>query len=414
MLLDTLIITAKEKLDINREKLLEIIDLLKEEETFTTEYLLSNGISEELTGELVKLFRSSNLIYTEYAYECEIEGESEVALSLRENCIFCDNKIEGSELHIIRELYSLKETLINEVEIMEQRELEEVIDNLYLDNFKHLKSELINIVPFLGSGVSIPLGLPNWTGLISKMESGLTNHSDIEQFREYLKEGDIFNAIDILQKESLSYRTEIQIKNFINEYINKNFRESLSEEYHNINDILNLNSDFYITTNYDNALSHYKSKFSQPFVLNDLKVMQDLFSEKNQRIIHLHGNVDKRDTMVVTEKDYEKLYNDDKNKSILTGIMSSKSFLFIGFSFTDKYFIDLYQLLRSHIGGTHFIILADLNKHKAQQLLDKGLIPISINVNNLKTEQTFCNEINSEKSQRFVNSLKILIRNLLK
>jgi len=415
MLLNTLIKTVKEQLKMDEETFLELIELLKDEEDFTEEYLLSNKVSGKITSGLINLLKSNNLIDIQYAYECEIkDGESEVSDSLKENCNFCNSLLEGSEFHIVRELYTLKKQLIEEVENKEKKELEDIIDTIYLENFKQLKINLNNVVPFLGSGVSIPLGLPNWTGLISKMETGLPNPSDVEQFKEYLKDGDIFNALDILQKESLTYRTEEQIKTFIRDYINKHFRKELSKEYHNIIDILDLNSDFYITTNYDNALSHYKRKFSFPFILDDIKVMQELFSEKNQRIIHLHGNVEKKESMVVTEKDYDGIYNDNKNKSILSGIMSQKSFLFIGFSFTDKYFMDMYQLLRAQIGGNHYIILADLHKHKAQQLIDKGLIPISINVNNLKTEKTFANEINTEYSQRIVNSLKVLIKNLLK
>ncbi|GIN98083.1 hypothetical protein J6TS1_39530 [Siminovitchia terrae] len=415
MLLDTLIKTAKESFDINQEKLIEVIELLKNEEDVTKEYLISKGIPEENTRGIINLFKSLNIVHIRYAYECDLqEGESEIAGSLKEECIFCENIIQDCNYHLIKELYTLKDTIIKEVEDMEKKALEDVMDNLYLLNFEKLKGELNNIVPFLGSGVSIPLGLPNWTDLISKMIEGLTNPSDTEQFEEYIKEGDIFNAIDILQKESLTYRTEDQIKSFIRDYINKNFRENLEKEYHNINDILELNSDFYVTTNYDSALSHYKNKFSYPFVLNDLKILQELYSEKDQRIIHLHGIVDKKDSMVVTEADYERLYNDEKNKSILSGIMASKSFLFIGFSFTDRYFVDMYKLLRSHIGGDHYIILADLNRHKAQRIIDEGLIPISINVKKLKTEKKFANEINNEYSQRFVNSLKVLIKNLLK
>ena len=416
MSLNILINTAKEKFKINNEELLEIIELIKGEDEFTEEYLISNKVSKDTAKDLIRLFKDLELIYIRYSYECEKDDESEIAMSLKEECSFCKTILQGADQHIIRELYTLKETLTSEVEVKERLELEEVIDILYLENFNKLKTEINKnkIVPFLGSGLSIPLGLPNWTGLIAEMVSGLTDPSEIEQFNEYLKEGDIFNAIDILQKESLSYRTEDQIKSFINEYITTSFREELEDEYHNINDLLKLESDFYITTNYDNALSHYKKKFSYPFILDDLKELQELYTEKNQRIVHLHGNVEKKDTMVVTKEDYERLYKDDKNKTILGSMLSLKSFLFIGFSFTDKYFNDIYQLLRSQIGGKHYIILADLNKHKAQQLLDKGLIPISINVNKLVTEKSFSNEINNEKTQRFVNSLKIIIKYLLK
>ena len=327
MLLNTLITTVNEKLDITEETLLEIIELIGGEEDFTEEYLLSDGISKTHIDGLLDILNGYNLIETKYSYECGInEGEVEVVNSLNEKCVFCNNPIEGCEFHIARKLYSANDVLLDEVHKREKKELKVILDNEYLANFEKLKSELDKIVPFLGSGISIPLGLPNWTGLISKMESGLTDPSDIEQFREYLDGGDIFNAIDILQKESLTYRSEEQIKSFIKDCINDNLKTMLDQKYHNINDILNLKSSFYITTNYDNALSYYKVDFSSPYILDDIKVMQDLYSEQNQRIIHLHGNVDRKESMVVTEKDYKKLYENEKNKSILSGIMAPKSF----------------------------------------------------------------------------------------
>ena len=74
----------------------------------------------------------------------------------------------------------------------------------------------------------------------------------------------------------------------------------------------------------------------------------------------------------------------------------------------------MYKLLHKYIGGNNYIILADLNKHKAQQLIDKGLIPISINVKNLKIDEDFSNEVNDDYSQRFVYSLKKFIQHLLR
>lgn len=36
----------------------------------------------------------------------------------------------------------------------------------YMDNYLLLKENVDKIVPFLGAGVSKPLGLPDWYGLI--------------------------------------------------------------------------------------------------------------------------------------------------------------------------------------------------------------------------------------------------------
>jgi SIR2-like domain len=121
--------------------------------------------------------------------------------------------------------------------------------------------------------------------------------------------------------------------------------------------------------------------------------------------------------MVVTTKDYEEVYSNDKNKSILSGIMAQKSFLFIGFSFNDKYIDDIYTFLREHIGGQHYIILADVHKFSGRELSNKGLKPISLRVGSLDDSHhpdACANEYNAAYTQKYVYSLKQVINYILR
>lgn len=413
MSLDTLISTVNKKKNMSYEQLMGFLELIRGEEDFPKVFLLSNGITENIAQDLIDILKSLNLLKIKYKYECEINNDSQdVAITLDEKCNFCCAKLSVGENHRIEELYNLKDDVIEELKERKINELTKVVDPIFHEHFEDLKAEIEDIIPFIGSGISIPLGLPNWTGLISKMENSLKNEYSREEFKEFIEQGDIFSAIEVLQQYSLSYSTDEQIKDFIYKYIKSNFKDDLDDDYHNVRDILKLESDFFLTTNYDNALSKYKNKFSFPFIFNDIKNMQEVFSEKNQKIIHLHGNVEKRETMIVSEKDYKSIYDKDKNKSILIGLMSAKPFLFIGFSFTDKYFVDMYDLLRSHIGGKHYIILADLKMHKAKKLIEKGLIPIGIKVKDYQIEDEVANAINDEYTQRYVNSLKKVLKYL--
>lgn len=396
---------------MNSEEVLKIFGIVRNNQPFSYEYLRAADVNQTLIQEFVEWIKEKQIVIVNYWYDCEITNETDMIKEIEGNCVYCNERISNTG-HIIREMYTIKEDIINEYIDIKEEIFNEFVPTEYKLNFKKLKENLSSVVPFIGSGVSIPLGLPNWIGLIELMKEGLTE-DDRSQFQSYLDSGDVFSALDILKNESLTYSNETIIKSFIGDYIEKNLRTDLSDEYHNINDILSLNSDFYITTNYDNALSIYKKKFLSPVVLNDIEDMQSLLSKKNQRIIHLHGNTERPNSMVVTEKDYNNIYQDEKNARILSGIMSSRSFLFIGFSFNDKYFTDLYRILKEQLGGNHYIILGDLHPHKAKQLIAQGLIPISINVNEYKKDQKYANQFNNEYTQRFVNSLKFLITNLL-
>jgi NAD-dependent SIR2 family protein deacetylase len=421
MLLATLIDTVKKKIDnIEEENILRLFEIISNEEDFTEELLKCKDIDPVICEKFLDILQENDILEINFRYQCDNEdGEINIASSIENKCVYCSSSLAGTLTHNVKKIYKLKITdLVSQIEMFYDLRLEKFVDKAYIPNLKQLKKDLDKIVPFLGSGISIPLGLPSWTGLISQLKDGLVNEGDIRQFEKYLESGDVFNAVNFLKSESVVYTDEEQIKTFIQEYINKHFRDQLDKKHHNIYDILDLKSDFYITTNYDNALSVYKGKYTtSPFVLNDIQDMQDLFKEKAQRIIHLHGNVERKKSMVVTTKDYEKVYSNDKNKSILSGIMAQKSFLFIGFSFNDKYIDDIYTLLREHIGGQHYIILSDVHNFYGRELSRKGLKPISLRVESLDdnyNQDVSENEYNSEYTQKYVYSLKQVINYILR
>lgn len=108
-------------------------------------------------------------------------------------------------------------------------------------------------------------------------------------------------------------------------------------------------------------------------------------------------------TMVVTKNDYNDLYTDRKTKDFLNGIMSGKFLLFIGFSFKDVYFKEIYRDIHNSIGGQHFIIVPNLHPRENKQLSHRGLTPIGIKV---PTE--------SDKFQQgMVDAIKYIINSII-
>lgn len=166
---------------------------------------------------------------------------------------------------------------------------------------------------------------------------------------------------------------------------------------------MKLDTQFIITTNYDNIVSDYlkdyRGEFVMPQNLDTLDDLQDLMEEDTQKVIHLHGNADMYNSMIVTEDDYNKLYREEKIKDVLNGIMSNKTLLFIGFSFKDQYFKDLYDKIYAQIKGEHFIIIENLHPFDAAELLKRNLIPIGINVD-------------KEEENSFVKAIRTVLEEL--
>ncbi|MCU4842060.1 SIR2 family NAD-dependent protein deacylase [Bacillus thuringiensis] len=407
MSLEHLINIVGNELQLSKEFVLDKLELLLsvgQKGTFSKQTLKDSGLLEKEINLFIENLLSAKLMSKSYSYECQSYADYEITNDITSNCEFCEKTIQDSPSHIILELFELEEELMNMVNMEQEEILKNYLQEEYIDNYNLLSDKINKIVPFLGSGVSIPLGLPDWGGLIWKMKEKLPKQDDQDYFETLMNKGDFLGALDLVLECSPILNTENRIKEYVSKRIRDDFNGDVDDFLHNIKDILNLNSDFVITTNYDNALSYYKKGYGTAKTTDDIEDLQELFDEKQQQIIHFHGMADRRKTMIVTRQDYDEFYDNQKTKDILNGIMAGKSLIFIGFSFQDFYFQELYTRIRTNIGGEHFIILPNLHPRENKQLSAKGLRPIGIKV---------AKEGNRLSKQGYVDALKCILNRLI-
>ncbi|ALC55191.1 SIR2 family protein [Bacillus thuringiensis] len=374
---------------------------------FSKEDLHHAKLSEIEINFLMKYLLQESLIEKSYAYECLKHEEHDVVEDLNEDCEFCERNIKDSPSHFIIEMFELREEFIKMVYSKQEEMLKKYIQEEYMDNYLLLKENVDKIVPFLGAGVSKPLGLPDWHGLILGMKEKLHTASDKEYCEGLINSGDFLGALDTILEYSPTLNTEDKMKTYITKKIDSDFNDEVDENKHNIRDIMNLASSFILTTNYDNALDVYRNKkkdgYSTPKIIGDIENLQGHFNKGKKQVVHFHGMAERPKTMVVTKNDYNDLYENQKTKDFLNGIMSGKFLLFIGFSFKDLYFKEIYGKIHNSIGGEHFIIVPNLHPRENKQLSLMGLTPIGIKV---PTE--------SDKFQQgMVDAIKYLINSII-
>lgn len=125
-----------------------------------------------------------------YAYECLKHEEHDVVEDLNEDCEFCEQKIQDSPSHFIKEIFELREEFIQMVNSKQEEMLTKYLQEEYMDNYLLLKENVDKIVPFLGAGVSKPLGLPDWKGLILGMKEKLHTQNDKAYCEGLINSGD--------------------------------------------------------------------------------------------------------------------------------------------------------------------------------------------------------------------------------
>jgi hypothetical protein len=174
---------------------------------------------------------------------------------------------------------------------------------------------------FAGAGLSIPAGYVNWSELMDEIAQDLglniSTETDLVSLAQY-------------------HVNENRTRSKINRKILEEFVEDVEEtENHRIISRLPLSSIW--TTNYDKLI---EQAFQNENKVVDVKYSNNqLLTTKPKRdvvIYKMHGDVNHPSEAILTKEQYEDYHRTHEPYiNALTGELTTKTFLFVGFSFTD-------------------------------------------------------------------------------
>lgn len=199
---------------------------------------------------------------------------------------------------------------------------------------------------FAGAGLSIPAGFVSWKELIKDIayELGL----DVE------KETDL---VAIAQFHVNEKRTRNTInRKIINEFSN----QAIETENHKI--IARLPIKTVWTTNYDEIIENSYKKINK---VCDVKVLPNEITtsihKRDVVLYKMHGDNKSPNSAILTKSQYESYYNTHAPFiSTLTGDLTTKTFLFIGFSFEDpnlQYILSRLYVQYDQNAKSHYCIM---------------------------------------------------------
>lgn len=199
---------------------------------------------------------------------------------------------------------------------------------------------------FAGAGLSMPAGFVNWKQLLHPLAVEIGLNID--------KETDL-TAVAQYYKNFKNNRSEINQAIFDNFTLQK---EPLAN--HNI--LARLPITTFWTINYDSLI---ETALKNSGKIVDIKHMtkQLAISKKNRQAVvyKMHGDCDHPEDAIILKEDYE-VYS-QKNRAFLTalaGDLVSKTFLFVGLSFTDPnldYILSRIRLTYEENQRTHYAII---------------------------------------------------------
>jgi hypothetical protein len=225
-------------------------------------------------------------------------------------------------------------------------------------NFRRLSDDYdspLGIVPFIGAGISIPLGFPGWRSflLAQAKRVGLENSA-----QELLDLGKYEEAAEALLSALKDQAFNDAIEDCFGDHVIN--RGSLTGP---VLLIPRLATGPVITTNFDHALERAFEEAGQPFERVVWGAKADIIAKaltQNKRLLlKLHGDVDDRTERILTASEYGKHYSKSRPLyQLLKRIFSIRPVLFLGCSLSSDRIVNvLTSIARDSALASHYAIV---------------------------------------------------------
>ena len=192
-----------------------------------------------------------------------------------------------------------------------------------------------NLVFFVGAGLSIRFELPKWNELVFEVINELNDDGKLNPYKHLLSDK-TYTPYEILcmldEKNKLEY-------DIFYRYIETRYKISAIKRYDfSLHEKMLRVSNKIITTNIDNAFEIAANGNIEPKHISSKYNMWKIIASNEPYIFKLHGSYNEPDNCILLKKNYDSLYNNGDKAAIhnLKTIFSSKTIVFLGFSFSDE------------------------------------------------------------------------------
>jgi hypothetical protein len=233
-----------------------------------------------------------------------------------------------------------------------------------------------NVAIFAGSGLSAPAGFVSWGELLRPIAKDIGLDVD--------KEHDLVTLAQYHLNENVSNRNQL------NKILIEEFSKAAEiTENHKI--LARLPIYTYWTTNYDKLIEKSLELTGKIADVKYTKKQLAITKPKRDAVVYkMHGDIDHPDEAVLTKDDYE-LYHVKMDQFItaLSGDLVSKTFIFIGFSFTDPnldYILSRVRVSYDKSQRTHYCFLKKVIQEQCEEKVNFSY--------RARKQELFCGDLN--------------------
>ncbi|MCG7497488.1 SIR2 family protein [Vibrio sp. Of7-15] len=203
---------------------------------------------------------------------------------------------------------------------------------LFIKNYLNEINEN-NAAIFAGAGLSAAVGYVNWKELLRPLAEEIELDIDLEH--------DLVSVAQYHLNDNGRHKINQQL-------INEIATNRGPSENHTILSRLPIST--YWTTNYDKLIERSLEDFGKVVDVKYTNIHLATTKSKRDAVVYkMHGDIDHPDSAVLTKDDYERYVIDHgPYVNALSGDLISKTFLFLGFSFTDPNLDYIMSRVRIH------------------------------------------------------------------
>lgn len=229
-----------------------------------------------------------------------------------------------------------------------------------IDGLQMITNALINekLILFIGAGISITAGGPDWKGLIEKLLDfakgrGYIKKEKFNLSKDVVTTGNTIDYLIALHRLSVSYKDN---KTELNQDLSAIFKPLKPQSIHY--KIAKLNIKGIVTTNYDTLIEQADSnKYLNSRIVFSQDSQYDKLNGKNW-IFKIHGDIDSNEQIIFPRDFSQKMNNDDDFHENYKSLLNTYTFLFIGFGLADPILMDILEQLKAKQSNVkeHFVL----------------------------------------------------------
>ena len=225
---------------------------------------------------------------------------------------------------------------------------------------------------FVGAGLSRPL-FPGWPSLLLEMikiadRAGLPYNKD--ELIQYVEKGEQYLDVAEACVEAIG---TAGYRDLMEQQFDKAFKpDDIPAAY---SELLGMYPKIILTTNYDRIPEVGGKGLYRVGTNNNAPEIMRSISKGHPVVMKIHGDILDQSSIVLTTSDYQRIiYSNTNTRQLLTSLLSTKTFIFLGFSLSDPHIdviLEYLKTINNDMPISHYALISEQSKFKISSFRKK-------------------------------------------